>query len=60
VVVDAGKEEAIGAAITAVLVDAEHAAALRRRGAARAQAFAPAHTAARVLSVLERAARGER
>jgi glycosyltransferase involved in cell wall biosynthesis len=60
VVVDADKEEAIASAITAVLVDADHAAALRRRGAARAQAFAPAHTTARILDLLERVARGER
>jgi glycosyltransferase involved in cell wall biosynthesis len=60
VVVDAGKEEAIASAITAVLVDPDHAAVLRRRGTARAQAFAPAHTTARVLDLLERAARGHR
>jgi glycosyltransferase involved in cell wall biosynthesis len=56
VVVDAGKEEAIAAAITAVLVDPEHATVLRRRGLARAAAFAPIHTTARVLDVVERVA----
>lgn len=60
VVVDAGKEETIASAITAVLVDPDHAAALRRRGAARAQAFTPVHTTARVLDLLERVARGHR
>jgi glycosyltransferase involved in cell wall biosynthesis len=58
VVVDAGKEETIAAAITAVLVDADHAAVLSGRGLARAQAFAPAHTSARVLDLLERVAGG--
>ncbi|MEX2146952.1 MAG: glycosyltransferase family 1 protein [Candidatus Rokuibacteriota bacterium] len=60
VVFDAGKEEALAAAITAVLVDREHADVLRRRGAARARAFAPAHTTARVLDLLERVAHGHR
>jgi glycosyltransferase involved in cell wall biosynthesis len=60
VIVDADKEDALASAIAAVLVDPEHAAVLRRRGLARARDFAPAHTAARVLDLLERVAAGRR
>ena len=60
VVVDADKEDALASAIAAVLVDPEHAAVLRRRGLARARDFAPAHTAERVLDLLERVAAGRR
>jgi glycosyltransferase involved in cell wall biosynthesis len=60
VIVDADKEDALASAIVAVLVDRQHAGVLRRRGLARARAFAPAHTAERVLDLLERVAAGRR
>jgi glycosyltransferase involved in cell wall biosynthesis len=60
VIVDADKEDALASAIAAVLVDREYAGVLRRRGLARARDFAPAHTAERVLDLLERVAAGRR
>jgi glycosyltransferase involved in cell wall biosynthesis len=55
-VVDVTREGALAAALARVLLEPEHREALRRRGRARAADFAPAHTAGRVVDLLERAA----